>query len=113
MAEPDAKLTPFHNKVLTQYQTFHACPPSVARLMALSVRGHIMMVVVSTVAAILCFSIDGAPFGYTVIGMLIGGLSRDIGQFRRLTKAWPLLNRIIDWATVNTLLNDSAAKAKA
>jgi hypothetical protein len=113
MAEQDTNFTPFHKKVLTQYQSFHASPPSLGSLIALSARGHILMAVVVIAASILCFNIGITPIGYVMIGMLVGAVSRDMGHFRKLSKGWPLLDRIIDWATVNTLLSDGPTKPNA
>ncbi|GAB5441074.1 MAG: hypothetical protein Fues2KO_14230 [Fuerstiella sp.] len=104
MAEQDVALTPFQTKLLTQYQSFYQSAPSVGSLVALSVRSHILMIVISAAASFLCFSIGIAPVGFVVIGMLVGAISRDVGQFRKITRAWPVLRRIIDWSLLNSLL---------
>ena len=104
MATDENTITPIQKQLLEQYQTFYHKPPSVTSLMTLSARGHVLMVVVFAAAAVLCFSIGIAPVGYVMIGMLVGAISRDLGQFRKLTQAWPVLFKLINWQSLNALL---------
>ena len=80
--------------------------------MALSARGHIRIIVLFAAAATLCFSIGIAPVGYTMIGMLVGAISRDLGHFWKHAHVWPIVSKIIDWQKLNALLNDQQPKPK-
>jgi hypothetical protein len=71
------------------------------------------MIVVFLCAAILCFMIDIKPAGYTMIGMLAGALSRDLGTIRRLVMVWPAIRQIVSWQAVDSLLSSSRSEHNA
>ena len=108
MPADDITVTPFQKKVLKQYQLFQHQPPSVRSLIALSARSHILAIVLIVSAAVLCFSVNIAPVGFAVIGMLVGALCRDLGQFHKLTHAWCVLSKVINWQSLNALLSGSS-----
>jgi len=108
MPADDITITPFQKKLLEQYQSFQHQPPSVRSLIALSARGHILMIVVFVSAAVLCFSVAIASVGFGLIGMLVGAVCRDLGQFLKLTRAWPVLSKVINWQSLNALLSGSS-----
>ena len=113
MAMHSADLTAFQKRLLTQYQSFFHHPPSLARLAVLTARSHILMLLVFAAAVTLCFSIDIAAVGYIMIGVFVGAICRDLGQFIKVTRAWPVLRRIINWDLLNSLLSDSKANTNA
>ncbi len=51
-------------------------------------------------------TLDGA--GWTLCGLGIGSLLRDIGTRRRSIALWPHLDAVIDWSRVEAQLGDTA-----
>ena len=113
MTEGVARMPRLQTKLLTQYRSLRHNPPTLISLVAVSLRGHLLMVVVFAAAALLCFTIGIAPIGYSVIGMLVAAIGRDIGQFRKFVQVWPVLHRIIDWRMLDDLLSGESPRQEA
>ncbi len=104
MASNKSNMTPLQKRLLQQYQSFEQTPPTLGSLIALSARGHIRIAILFAAATALCFGIGIAPVGYAMIGMLVGAISRDFGQFWKHAHVWPIVSRIIDWQKLSALL---------
>ncbi len=100
------KLSALQRKLLQQYRGFHDSAPSMGRLMALSARHHVLLVLVFTIAVVLTYSFRLPSVALILVGMAIGAVSRDFGRFRTMIRVWPVLSRVLDWKRIDELLED-------
>lgn len=97
-------LSALHRTFLDRYKRFRDEPPTIWRLMKVTMINHaaILMVVSAAVAIMLATEIPSAAWFF--VGMGFGVLCRDLGVFRRLVQVWPVLLTIIDWHKVDQVL---------
>jgi hypothetical protein len=113
MKVSQSPLSPLQRKTLLQYKSYYEQHPTLSSLIVRAGRHYSLMFVVFLCAAILCFMIDIKPIGYTMIGMLAGALSRDLGTFRRLVMVWPAIRQIVNWQAVDSLLSETQSERNA
>ena len=99
------KLSRLQRKVLSNYQIFHASPPTIAKLMSMSIVAHIAMLMCIGTALALAIAANEKYMAAAIAGSVVGALSRDLGVFIRIVRVWPVLNSIIDWNKVDSLLD--------
>lgn len=99
------KLTLLQRKILERYRQFRDQPPTLGRLVTLSLVNHILLIMVCG-AAIACFAVVIADVSGMIffVGLGMGAICRDIGLFRRTALAWPALHAIIDWKKLDEIL---------
>ena len=93
-----------HRIVLERYRSYRDRPPTMWRLMALSIIHHAAMVMMSGAAFAIALAIDMSDFSWFFAGALVGAFARDLGLFRRMQQAWPAMLTVIDWNKVDQAL---------
>ena len=99
-------LSPLQRKTLELYQNLQHSPPTVSRLLALTARNYLRLLLVIGAGIVLMLSLRAPAFSLILVGMLIGVLSRDLGAFRKTVRVWPALVAVLDWNRIDQLLAD-------
>lgn len=99
------KLSKLQRTLLVRYQTFRAEPPTIGRLMSMSIVAYIGLLMATGAMLAIAIATDDKFFAALIVGGVAGALGRDIGIFIRFVRFWPVLNSIIDWNKADGLLN--------
>ena len=94
------KLTKMRRKVLQSYRDLHGQYPTAGHLIRKHWKSYALLLAVFTFllgfGVFLSFAWGFWGFAPFFAGMLVGGLSRDLGLTRQFQRVWPLLDHIIN-----------------
>ena len=105
MSMPLPQLTALQRRVLSRYVDFEHSPPTVGGMFAMSVMAYVRVILIFAVCGAICAAMNVYAAVFVLLGMFVGMISRDFGQYRAFVAIWPLLAAIIDWQRANELLD--------
>lgn len=91
-------------KVLEQYRDFHREAPRMGSLWRKSLKAHLVLLALLLLVVPITWFLEIPSIGLFTVGLTAGAILRDSAWFRRSVQFWPLLDSIIDWNKVDTLL---------
>jgi len=100
------KLTMFQKRCLESYLYMRGKPATVFRVLSFRPRGWLPFLGIGVVSA-LSFFVN--PYvGIFMIGLTLGAVLRIIGYARFTVMGWPVIERVLDWDRVESLLREEA-----
>jgi hypothetical protein len=102
------QLSTAHASVLERYMQFREKPPTVWRLMFLSVAGQAVLIIALGAGIAFWLVLEQATLAYFLGGAAFGYLFRDFTMMRRSVQFWPVLSAVLDWTKVDRLLAGDA-----
>lgn len=106
-------LSPSQRQMLVAYRKYHARPMNLTAYRAAVISGSSYRIYGSIIIAALLLLLVKTPLGgpwvYVTMGALIGIGIHQFWGYWQFPKQWALLNQIIDWEKVETLLSEPAA----
>jgi hypothetical protein len=105
-------LTAHHRKLLGNYRSYHTTAPTFGSLVRQHAAALAVLAGITAGGAYLAFHTWGWLFG---LGCFAGGLGfgslirilRPLASFARL---WPIIDHIVDWQKVDTLLDQETSR---
>ena len=96
-------MSPSESKILKSYADWHARGVGIGKFLRPFVRSWLIVGVLVAAGALLLKGKQptGAEFLW---GMLFGAILRDIGYLRKMKIVWLVLEKIIDWGKVQSLM---------
>ncbi len=67
---------------------------------------HLLLIILALILTLAAFHVSRKSFIVTLAigaGLLLGGIIRDCGWFRRAKMCWPFIEKITDWKVVEEL----------
>jgi hypothetical protein len=76
---------------------------SIGFFLRLSMRRYLILGVYFVLVEALCIQFQLWAILVLLIGIYLGGLIRDLGQFKASVRAWPFSERVMDWDKVQRI----------
>lgn len=107
-------LSALQRKVLERYKQFRVEPPTVWRLMSLTVINHAAVIMATGASVGIMLALENPSAAFFVVGTAFGLFGRDAGMIRRIVQGWPALQLVLDWKKLDELLaTDSEPQPKS
>ena len=104
------QLTKVQRQTLEQYQANRGKRHGVGYFLRLNLGRYLLMIVAAVVAFFLLrfLGVDGPA--YLVLGLVAGALLRDFGLYRQFKERWPVVESVLDWQRIDSLLEGRASE---
>ena len=99
-------------RTLAAYLRLHEKPPTVLRLLSRAWMIHSFVLLWGAGSVALLWWV-GTPNGAMLVaGLIAGSFLRDLGQYRRTVRFWPLMDRILNWDRIHQLAGRTQGQSK-
>jgi hypothetical protein len=87
-------------QLLEFYTKFRGARPTVAQAFARQPTLYWVVQIFSLAIVFALYYFTKDIFVFTLLGVFVGGLARDVGWMLRFRRDWPTLDRVLDWQRV-------------
>ena len=100
------KLTAFQRRCLESYVYLHGKSPTLLDVLSFRSRGWLPFLMMAVLSSLMFYI--SSLWGMFMIGMTMGAVLRIIGYARFTVLGWPVIERVLDWDRVASVLRADA-----